>query len=191
MSSDKTVLSGPTGLDLRGRQSVRATFKLSKRAITSLSLVAVHLGIKQKSLFDHLLEDIAALSELADEVRIRQFNKIERVQKTYVLSRKTLDALDLISKDHDTPRNALVEYSIKRLESVILAEKSKHEKRKALFSDFQHYVEGGRAILDRALKTLGPQDPFCISVEKAVAMNLRARDEVIEFIEKSKVIEEF
>jgi endonuclease/exonuclease/phosphatase family metal-dependent hydrolase len=45
----------PSSSDLRGRQSVRATFKLSVRAIDALSIVAAHLGIKQKSLFDHLI----------------------------------------------------------------------------------------------------------------------------------------
>ena len=40
--------------DLRGRQSVRATFKLSEGCIEAISIVAAHLGIKQKSLFDHL-----------------------------------------------------------------------------------------------------------------------------------------
>jgi len=48
------LLPEPTSAELRGRQSVRATFRLSERAIDALSIVSVHLGIKQKSLFDHL-----------------------------------------------------------------------------------------------------------------------------------------
>ena len=32
--------------DLRGRQSVRATFKLSEGCIEAISIVAAHLGIK-------------------------------------------------------------------------------------------------------------------------------------------------
>ncbi|MEK6194066.1 MAG: hypothetical protein N2F24_07555, partial [Deltaproteobacteria bacterium] len=47
--------------DLRGRQSVRATFKLTEACIGAISIVAAHLGIKQKSLFDHLVEDISTL----------------------------------------------------------------------------------------------------------------------------------
>jgi hypothetical protein len=50
---DDIELPQPDAENLRGRQSVRATFKLSARAIEALSIVAVHLGIKQKSLFDH------------------------------------------------------------------------------------------------------------------------------------------
>ena len=51
----------PSTEDLRGKQSVRATFKLSPRAISAISVMALHLGIKQKSLFDHLMDDEAAL----------------------------------------------------------------------------------------------------------------------------------
>ncbi|MEA1969393.1 MAG: hypothetical protein U9N77_14395 [Thermodesulfobacteriota bacterium] len=191
MIKKKTDPPGSAAFDLRGRQSVRATFKLSERAIDSLSLLAVHLGIKQKSLFDHLIEDAAALSKIAEEIRIRQFNKIVRVQKTYVLSRRTLNALELISKDHDTPRDALVEYSIKRLESVILAEKKKHEKRKVFFMEITRHFEEGKKILDRSRKALGAEDPFCINVEKALSVCLRTKVELAAFIEKSKMIEEY
>jgi len=45
-----------TSADLRGRQSVRTTFKLSERSIDALSILAGQLGIKQKSLFDHLID---------------------------------------------------------------------------------------------------------------------------------------
>ena len=76
---------GPAMFDLRGKQSVRATFKLSQKAIDSIGLVAIHLGIKQKSLFDHIIEDMTALSDLAKTIRIRQFKKIPRKQKTFVL----------------------------------------------------------------------------------------------------------
>jgi hypothetical protein len=47
----------PSSSALRGRQSVRATFKLSEKAIGAISIVATHLGSKQKSLFDHLIDD--------------------------------------------------------------------------------------------------------------------------------------
>ena len=38
--------------DLRSRQSVRATFKLTEGCIDAISIVAAHLGIKQKSLIE-------------------------------------------------------------------------------------------------------------------------------------------
>ncbi len=51
------ALPKPSSGDLRGRQSVRATFKLSAQAIDIISIISGHLGIKQKSIFDHLMED--------------------------------------------------------------------------------------------------------------------------------------
>ena len=86
---DEIEIPLPSPDDLRGRQSVRATFKLSNRAIDALSIVAAHLGIKQKSLFDHLIEDVDALNFIAKEIEIEQFRTTRRVQKTYVISRRT------------------------------------------------------------------------------------------------------
>ena len=51
-------------LDLRGRQSVRATFRLSEDCIDAISILAIQLGIKQKSIFDHLMEDDQVLKQV-------------------------------------------------------------------------------------------------------------------------------
>ena len=40
--TDEFSIPLPSSLDLRGRQSARATFKLSERAIDAISIVAVH-----------------------------------------------------------------------------------------------------------------------------------------------------
>ena len=50
---------------LRGRQSVRATFRLPPPIIELLSIAANQLGIKQKSLFDQLVEDREVLEQVA------------------------------------------------------------------------------------------------------------------------------
>ena len=42
---------------LKGKQSIRATFKLPPDIIRLLSIAASQLGIKQKTLFDQLVED--------------------------------------------------------------------------------------------------------------------------------------
>ena len=48
--------SGPktSAMDLRGRQSVRATFKLSEDCINAIRTLSAQLGIKQKSVFDEI-----------------------------------------------------------------------------------------------------------------------------------------
>ena len=56
-------LSKPSALDLRGRQSVRATFRPSEDCIDAISILSAQLGIKQKSVFDHLMEDAQVLKK--------------------------------------------------------------------------------------------------------------------------------
>lgn len=191
MSKIEDQFPGSNMLDLRGKQSVRATFKLSQKAIDSIGLVAVHMGIKQKSLFDHIIEDINALERLAKTIRIRQFKKISRRQKTFVLSRKTIDTLETISLAYGTPRDALVEYSIKKLESIIRAEKARHEERKIMLKNIVVHFTQGKILYKKAVTILGEDDPFCKCIKKAVFICQKTEDELIDFIEKSKILEKF
>ena len=65
---DKSMsVSNPSALDLRGRQSVRITFRLSEACIDAVSILSAQLGIKQKSIFDHLMEDAQVLKNMRSE----------------------------------------------------------------------------------------------------------------------------
>ena len=145
--TDRNQMALPSSSDLRGRQSVRATFKLSENAINTMSVVAAHLGIRQKSLFDHLIEDTWSLGLIASGVQPDRFSRLKRIQKTYVISRKTLCCLDDASKDFDASRDALVEYSIQRLLPLIEEERERHGKRKEILDEMTEYLkqEIGRA----------------------------------------------
>ncbi len=191
MSKIEDLFPGSNMLDLRGKQSVRATFKLSQKAIDAIGLVAIHMGIKQKSLFDHIIEDLDALDSLAKTIRIRQFKKIPRKQKTFVLSRKTIDALGTISQAYGTPRDALVEYSVKKLESIISAEKLRHKERKILQKEVIDHFNRGKKLYRKAVNILGKDDPFCRRIEKAVFACQKTEKDLSRFIDKSKVLEEF
>jgi len=48
-------MSKPSALDLRARQSVRAIFRIAETCFDAISFLAAQLGIKQKSVFDHLI----------------------------------------------------------------------------------------------------------------------------------------
>jgi hypothetical protein len=182
-------LPQPSSRDLRGRQSVRATFKLTARAIETMSAVSIHLGIKQKSLFDHLVDDIKALEVIAREVRTTKFDEPSRVQKTYVLSRRTLNSLERASANFNTPRDALVEYSIQRLMPVIEKEKDRHRMRKALLSRINVFIENGEHILKEARERLGEEDPVFDELARAITVLLNARNDMAAFIDKGKIIE--
>jgi hypothetical protein len=190
-TSDGISLPHPSAADLRGRQSVRATFKLSARSIEALSIVAVHLGIKQKSLFDQLIEDARSLSLIARELESEEFNALKRVQKTFVISRKTLLSLEDISRQYNTPRDALVEYSIQRLLPVIMREREKHRKRKAILEDIDAHFEDGLRLLKKTKALLGEEDPVFVKLQAALGVYSNARDGIEHFIEKCEIIEEF
>jgi len=189
--SESISLPLPSAEDLRGRQSVRATFKLSARAIDALSIVAVHLGIKQKSLFDQLIEDAGSLSHIAREIESDDFSTLERVQKTYVISRKTLRSLEDTSRQFDAPRDALVEYSIQRLLPVIAREREKHQKRKEILQDINAHFEQGLKILNKTRELLGENDPVYTKLEAAMGACMHARENIDQFVERCEIIEEF
>lgn len=180
-----------TSSALRGKQSVRATFKLTEGCIEAISIVATHLGIKQKSLFDHLVEDSHLLKSIASEIRNIQYKERQRIQKTYVLSRNSLILLDRISKNYNAPRDALVEYSVQRLLPIIAKEREKHAKRKELFLEISEHFGKGKQILEKAVKTLGDEDPLCDKFEAAMAFYANAYKNIDAFIERSKIIENF
>jgi len=177
--------------DLRGRQSVRATFRLSEKAIEAISIVATHLGIKQKSLFDQLIEDIRSLNLIASKMDTTAFLNHRKTQKTFVLNRKTLSSIERISKDYNAPRDMLVELSILRLFPIINQEKEKHRNRKKLLERLKNYSNQGKKILLEADTLLGRDDPVYGRLETIVAACEHAVRCIEDFIERCSTIEDF
>lgn len=175
---------------LRGRQSVRATFKLTERSIDALSILACQLGIKQKTLFDQVVDDSESLRVIAKE--FEDFGAAsQRIAKTYVISRKTLENLDRIADRYKTPRDALVEFSIERILPLIEQEKEKHEMRKSLLLNLQKFSNEGVAMLNRAEAALGSDDPVFIETLKMMHHVACCREAVEGFVEKGNRMEDF
>lgn len=177
--------------DLRGKQSVRATFKLTTGCIDAISIVATHLGIKQKSLFDHLVEDDQSLQSIARELRNSRLRRQNRIQKTFVISRRSLHSLDALSKSYNAPRDALVEYSVQRLLPIIVQEQQRHEQRKASFSEIKRHFQQGWRLMERLQASLEPEDPVLTKMETVMGAYVNAYNTIEAFIEKGKIIEDF
>lgn len=184
-------LPNPSTMDLRGRQSVRATFRLSEACIDAISVLAAQLGIKQKSVFDHLMEDVQVLKDMARELANTELDRRERTQKTFVISRRSLSFLDSISSAYDTPRDALVEYSVRRLLPIIARERKKHEVRKDLFAEIADHFANGQELLSNAEEKLGSDDPLVNKLESAMSGYKNAFDDIVNFIARGKILEEF
>jgi hypothetical protein len=183
--------NSPSALDLRGRQSVRATFRLSEACIEAISILAAQLGIKQKSVFDHLMEDVQILKNMANELENTEFDRHARIQKTFVISRRSLSFLDMISSEYGAPRDALVEYSVRRLLPIIANERKKHEKRKVILAEISNHFEKGRRLLSKAEEMLGSDDPIVNKLRTAMTVYENVSDDIAGFIERGKIIEKF
>lgn len=187
---DFMVVSGTYSADLKGRQSVRTTFKLSPRSIDALSLLAAQLGIKQKSLFDHLIDDTQTLKAIARDVESPEM-RANRVAKTYVISRRTLESLDEISRHYQTPRDILVEFSIERIMPLIKEERKKHENRKKLMNSVDGLLENSRSLLQEAGKMLDRDDPVLEKVFQMCRTINQGCAEINTIVEKGQKLEEF
>ena len=179
----------PTTLDLRGRQSVRATFRLSGACIDAISILSVQLGIKQKSVFDHLMEDAQILKNIARELENTEFDRHERIQKTFVISRRSLTFLDMIASKHNAPRDALVESSVRRLLPIIARERKKHGKRKELLADISSHFAEGEKLLSKAEQMIGKDDPIVDKLQTAMSAYKNAFNDIAHYIERGKIIE--
>ena len=193
-TSDRPDFSGISQsdfADLKGRQSVRATFKLTNDCIEAISIVAGQLGIKQKSLFDHMFQDTDTLSAIARRYRNVRLRTANRTQKTYVISRNALVSLEDISKHFNAPRDVLIEFSVQRLLPIIANERQRHVKRKALFEKIQRHLEAGRKLLKETFAELGEEDLMTDRLSAALSTYESACKQMAALVEKGKNIEEF
>ena len=177
--------------DLKSRQSVRATFRLTKGCIEAISIVANQMGIKQKSLFDHMAEDIESLTYIARETKQTKIKKQGRIQKTFVISRKSLSSLDEISDRFNASRDELVEYSIQRLLPLINKEQTKHVIRKEFLLKINKHLQQGKKMLNDIRKQLGDDDPIINKFAMVMSSYETVKDQMESFIDRSKVIETF
>lgn len=190
-SVELVMMSETYSSDLKGRQSVRTTFKLTPRSIDALSLLAGQLGIKQKSIFDHLVDDTAALKALAKEIESRKTIAANRVAKTYVISRRTLENLEQVCKRYQTPRDALVEFSIERILPLIQEEKKKHYNRKKLSNRLDRLLTDSRELLAEADRLLDRDDPVFEQIYQTARAVQAGHDEIGTIIDRGERLEEF
>ncbi|MCW8800391.1 MAG: hypothetical protein OQK71_05640 [Desulfobacter sp.] len=176
---------------LKGMQSVRATFTLPKHAINLISTIANQLGVKQKSIFDHLVEDKDIIEQIADKAKQYEPEKKQRKQKTFVLSRNCLSILDAFAREYKLPRDVLVELSIRQLDPVIAQEKQRHENRKLLLAQMQDFRQVGSRFLNRARGLAGRDDETVQKLESFFSQYDKAMEALEAIIEKGKSMEQF
>jgi predicted ribosome quality control (RQC) complex YloA/Tae2 family protein len=151
--------------ELKGRQSVRTTFKLPEKTINLLKISAKHLGIQQKTLLDQLIEDETILNVLAKEAQTYCRNDHDCRPKTFVLSRKALDLIDVMLDRYDIARDILVDLSIARLTSYIESLSEKHDQKRSLLKEIDKYQQLLEELSSKAKTTFKQEDPFRMKLE--------------------------
>ncbi len=183
---------GDTGISeakLRGRQSVRTTFRLPVHLIELLAIIADQFGVKQKSLFDQLVEDGDVLNEVAKCVADYLPENSERRPKTYVISRQSLHVLERVAGERQIPRDVLVEISIRRLLPVLSGEREKHLKRVKILEDMEKYLRYGQELLDKTESLLGKADPVYEMVSRMVRLGEEKMLDVSNLVAKGNTLE--
>jgi hypothetical protein len=176
--------------DLLGKKSVRATFKLRPEAIEMLSILAAQLGIKQKSLFDYLMEDEDELHAIAESLPADTAEKEQRVQKTFVVSQKSLTTLDVVTKDAPGSRSELIERSIQRLLPVFVKERERQDKREQAFAMIENHFQQANDLHDEIKQLLGKDDALFSLIKPLMAHYAKAFAEIKKLIDKGKRISE-
>ncbi len=132
-----------------------------------------------------------SLKAIARGLKNTNMRAKNRVQKTFVISRKSLRSLETVSKSHNAPRDALVEFSVQRLLPIIINEQKRHQARKKIRKEIAAHLEAGKTLLSRVKNTLGAEDPV-LSRMVALMTNYGNTYAAIDaFIERGRLIEDF
>ncbi|HDI58762.1 MAG TPA: hypothetical protein ENF48_00140 [Desulfobacteraceae bacterium] len=174
--------------DLMKHKSVRATFQISPESIEALSFLSTQLGLKQKSLFDHLLEDTDSLLAIARSNPKRNIDKKSRIQKTFVISQKSLSSLEKILSEVDASRDDLVEFAIRRLLPILAKERNQQKKRENTLAKIEKHFEHSIELLVEIEKTVGKNDPLYDFYAAVIKTYRNAFDKMEDLVEKGKRI---
>jgi hypothetical protein len=177
--------------DLLGKKSVRATFKLHPNAIKLISILASQLGIKQKSLFDYLMEDEDALHEIARSLPPDTGIKEQRIQKTFVVSQRSLAVLEEATKHATASRDALIEHSIQRLLPVLEKERIRQRRRAEALSRIAGHFKQGNVLVNEVEKIVGKEDTLYQSLVTVIAAYKKVYAEMEKLVDKGRRISEF
>lgn len=183
--------SGISLNQLRSKQSVRTTFKLPQEVISLLSVLSGQLGIKQKSLLDQLTEDITQLNKIARTARSLSQPRPSCQQKTFVMSKSALQAINEVAKKRGIPRDVLLELSIRRLLPVIDEEQEKHQRRKKVFHSMLAQLHELEELRRHTAATLGQEDDFYRMVNSQVILAQKNLRYAKAFIEKGQALEDW
>lgn len=174
---------------LRGRQSVRTTFRLPEEVIGLLGIVAGQFGLQQKALLDQLIDNAEYMKIPEDRVRNLQDRQAFR-PKTFVLSKRSLHILEKVSQERRVPRDVLVAAVIQQLLPILRSEREKQRKRQEIYEDLATYLRYGRKLLAKSESFLGGDDHVHGMIDKMVRLGDECFAKMAEMLERGRNMEE-
>ncbi len=174
--------------ELMEQKSVRATFRISPEFIEALSILSGRLGLKQKSLFDYLLEDSDSLIAIARSNPRENVEKKSRIQKTFVISKKSLSSLENLLSEVGASRDDLVEYAIQRLLPILLKERSQQKNREMALVQIAQHFEQSQELMHEIAKSIGKDDPLYEYFWEVIEVYRNAFDKMKNLVQQGKRI---
>lgn len=175
---------------LRGRQSVRTTFRLPEEVIVLLSLVAGQFGLQQKALLDQLIDGAELMKIPEDQVRDNFQERQPFRPKTFVVSKRSLQILEKVSRERRIPRDALVAAIIQQLMPVIRAEREKQRRRQEIYENLTSYLRYGHELLAETERYLGRDDQVYEMIARMVGLGEDCVAKMEEMIARGRNMEE-
>lgn len=176
---------------LRGRQSVRTTFRLSEDVIGLLGIAAEQFGLQQKVLLDQLIDNTEVLRSMAEKIEGGFRDSLAGRPKTFVLSKRTLHLLEMVSRECRIPRDALVEQAILRLLPVVRSEREKQRKRLEILGEMVTYLRYGEQLMAKSKSLLGEDDQMHRMIEKMVRFGAGNVAKIEAIVARGRNLQEF
>ena len=174
--------------DLLGKKSVKATFRLRPKVISVLSILSTQLGIKQKSLFDFLMEDVKALHVIARSLTPDRLDKDKRIRKTFVVSQKSLSTLKAVAEQFSASRDDIVELSIQRLLPVFKKEHRRQGNREKASAKIKEHFIQGKPLMDEIRRLVGEDDSLYRSFQAVMLSYAKTFTEIEALVDNGKRI---
>ena len=109
----------------------------------------------------------------------------------YSVPSSTPELLEQAAEEFDAPRDALVEFSIKRLLPIIAEEQEKHRNRKEILEKMHSQLAAGFTLLQQSEALLGEDDLVTGRLASAIASFDNAFKYIEAYVERGCVIEDF
>ncbi|RLB97275.1 MAG: hypothetical protein DRH90_23590, partial [Deltaproteobacteria bacterium] len=134
------------------------------------------------------LEDSDALIAIARSNPRKNVEKKDRIQKTFVISQKSLSSLKKLLNEVESSRDDLVEYAIQRLLPILLKERNQQKKREIALSEMAQLLEHSIELMSKIEKTVGKDDPLYEYYLEGIMAYQNAFDKMENLVQQGKRI---